>query len=325
MAERSDDVRASGRAETIRRFWGELKAIRHQPWGEPLGYLFIAPAVILYAVFNGWPILRGLTIAFQDYRWLIPESQGFLTSFNGLDNFVEMFTDKNFWQSFGVALKFTAMTFPTGIVLSLFVATLISRVKHPLMAGFYRVVMYLPVVLPISTAMLLWGHLFAAQFGYLNVLLSKIAGRKVEIFWLGPGWALPSVAIASVWKSFGYNTLLFLIGIYNINSELYEAAAIDGAGSWERFWFITLPLLKPIFTLILVLSAGILSATEQMLVLTGGGPGTETLTVGLYSYKQAFSWGDMRMGYAGAINLVLGLVHMFLSAIIFKTLRTEKQ
>jgi ABC-type sugar transport system permease subunit len=159
----------------------------------------------------------------------------------------------------------------------------------------------------------------------LNVLLSKIAGREVHIFWLGPGWALPSVAIASVWKSFGYNTLLFLIGIYNINSEIYEAASIDGAGALARFWSITLPLLKPIFTLILVLGAGILSATEQMLVLTNGGPGTETMTVGLYAYKQAFSWGDMRMGYSGAMNLVLGLIHMILSAVIFRALRSEKQ
>jgi multiple sugar transport system permease protein len=321
----AENIKGGGKLPTVLRFINEFRGITRQPLGEPLGYLFIAPAVILYLVFHGWPILRGLTIAFQDYRWLIPESQGFLTSFNGLDNFVEMFTDNDFWESMVVALRFTAMTFPTGIILPLFVATLISRVEHPVISGFYRVVMYLPVVLPISTAMLLWGHLFAAQFGYLNVLLSGIVGRKVEIFWLGPGWALPSVAIASVWKSFGYNTLLFLIGIYNINRELYEAASIDGAGSLAQFWFITIPLLKPIFTLILVLSAGILSATEQMLVLTGGGPGTETLTVGLYAYKQAFSWGDMRMGYAGAMNLVLGLIHMVFSAVIFRTLRSEKQ
>jgi ABC-type sugar transport system permease subunit len=307
------------------RFIEEIKAIRRQPWGEKSGYLFIAPAVILYLVFQGWPILRGVTIAFQDYRWLIPESQGFLTSFNGLDNFVEIFQDKSFWEGMVVSLKFTAMTLPTGIILSLLVANLIAHVKNPIMAGFYRVVMYLPVVLPISTAMLLWGHLFAAQYGYLNVIISAILGRKTTIFWLGPGWALPSVAIASIWKSFGYNTLLFLIGMYNINTEIYEAAAIDGAGSWAKFWSITVPLLKPIFTLILVLGAGILSAVEQMMVLTNGGPGTETLTVGLYAYRQAFTWGDMRMGYGGAINLVLGLIHMIASALIFRALRSEKQ
>ena len=325
MADRGRDVRGGGRAETTRRFIGELKAIRRQPWGETLGYLFIAPAVLLYALFQGWPIIRGLTIAFQDYRWLIPESQGFLTSFNGLDNFVEMFTDAGFWEGMVVALKFTALTLPTGIILSLLVATLIARVKQPVLAGFYRVVMYLPVVLPISTAMLLWGHLFAMQYGYLNVILSFVFGKKVSIYWLGPGWALTSCAIASIWKSFGYNTLLFLIGIYNINEELYEAASIDGAGSWARFWFITVPLLKPIFTLILVLSAGIMSAVQQMMVLTGGGPGTETQTVGLYAYRQSFTWGDMRMGYGGAMNLILGLIHMILSAVIFKALRTEKQ
>lgn len=325
MPDRGEDIRGGGRVETARRFVGELRAIRRQPRGETLGYLFIAPAVILYAVFQGWPIIRGLTIAFQDYRWLIPESQGFLTSFNGLDNFMELFNDASFWDGMVIALKFTAMTLPTGIILSLFVATLIARVKQPILAGFYRVVIYLPVVLPISTAMLLWGHLFAMQYGYLNVILSFLFRKKVSIYWLGMGWALPSVAIATVWKSFGYNTLLFLIGIYNINEELYEAASIDGAGSWEKFWFITIPLLKPIFTLILVLSAGIMSAVQQMMVMTDGGPGTETQTVGLYAYRQAFTWGDMRMGYGAAINLILGLIHMISSAVIFRALRTEKQ
>jgi multiple sugar transport system permease protein len=320
----SQQTQARTRAETIQRLVLEIKGLKSQPWGEKLGYIFIAPAVLLYVVFQGWPIVRGLTIAFQDYRWLIPDTQGFLTSFNGLENFIEMVNDGRFWESLVVALKFTAMTVPSDIALALFAAVMIARVKNPYVSGFYRVIIYLPVVLPISTAMLLWGRLFAAQFGYLNVIISFILGGTRNIFWLGPGLALPSVAIASVWKSFGYNTLLFLIGIYNINSEIYEAAAIDGANAWKQFLHITLPLLKPIFTLILVLNAGIISATEQMMILTNGGPGYETTTIGLYAYRQAFTWGDMRMGYAGAMNLMLGLVSMLLSMIVFKALRTEK-
>lgn len=323
MAER--ELRGGGKVGTLRRFFQEVRSIRRQPWGETMGYLFVAPAVILYLIFQGWPVIRGLTIAFQDYRWLIPESRGFLTTFNGLDNYVEMVNDKKFWESMVVALKFTGMTFPTNVIVPLLVAFLISQVETPWLVGFYRVVVYLPVVLPISTAMLLWGHLLAMNYGYANVLLSKVFGQDVSIYWLGPGWALFSCAIASVWKRFGYNTLLFLIGIYNINRELYEAASIDGAGAWAQFWHITLPLLKPTFTIILVLGAGILSATQQMLILTDGGPGTETTTVGLYAYRQGFQWGDMRMGYGGAMNLVLGLIHMGLSAIVFKTFRSERQ
>ena len=320
----AQEVKGSGKAETISNWLRELKAIREQAWGEPIGYLFVAPAVILFTIFQGWPVIRGLTIAFQDYRWLIPGSQS-LASFNGLDNFTEMVHDPGFWDSLVVALKFTAMTLPAQIIIPLLVAVLIARVHQQIMAGFYRIIVYLPVVLPISTAMLLWGHLYAVQFGYINVILSAIARHKVEIFWLGPGWALPSTAIASVWKTFGYNALLFLIGIYNINPEIYEAAKVDGAGSWTEFWYMTIPLLKPIFILVLVLGAGIVSATVQMMVLTQGGPGTETLTVGLYAYWQAFQWGDMRMGYAAAINLVLGLINMAFAGIIFKALRTEKQ
>ena len=120
--------------------------------------------------------------------------------------------------------------------------------------------------------------------------------------------------------------VLFLIGIYNINTEQFEAASIDGAGGWAKFRYITLPMLKPIFVIVLVLSAGVLGTTVEVLVLfdTGGGPAESALTTGLYIYRTAFSVGDMRMGYAAAMSLVLGLLGMLLSAVVFKLLRTER-
>ena len=132
--------------------------------------------------------------------------------------------------------------------------------------------------------------------------------------------------IAAVWASFGHQALLFLIGIYNINNEQYEAAAIDGAGEWAQFRYITLPGLRPIFVIVLVLSAGVLGTTVEMMVLfdTGGGPAESALTTGLYIYRTAFQTGDMRMGYAAAMSLVLGLVSMVLSGVVFRLLRTER-
>jgi ABC-type sugar transport system permease subunit len=321
-----DEVRARGGRAVYADFFRQLFTLRQQEWGNVWGYLLVAPALILYLVFQAWPILRGLFMAFSDYRWIIRETHG-LAGFNGVANFVEMWRDETFWKSLVTALKYTAMYLPTTIFLALFVAVMISKVRNSTLAAFHRVVSYLPVILPISVAMVVWRNIYHGEWGYLNYFLKNVVGIEKPPNWLGsPKWAMLAVVIPSVWKSFGHQTLLFLIGIYNINRELYEAASIDGAGGWGQFWYITLPSLKPIFTIILVLSAGVASATVEMMILfgTGGGPAESVLTTGLYLYRVAFRIGDMRMGYAAAMSLVLGIIGMILSGVVFKVLRTEK-
>jgi ABC-type sugar transport system permease subunit len=204
---------------------------------------------------------------------------------------------------------------------------MISKVKQPMLAGFYRVVSYLPVILPVSVAMVVWRNIYHTEFGYLNYFLKSVIGIDKPPNWLGSSqWAMLAVLIATVWMSFGHQALLFLIGIYNINVEQYEAAAIDGAGSWAQFRYITLPGLKSIFVIVLVLSAGVLGTTVEMMVLfnTGGGPAESVLTTGLYIFRTAFEVGDMRMGYAAAMSLVLGVIGMLISGLVFKLLRTER-
>jgi ABC-type sugar transport system permease subunit len=189
------------------------------------------------------------------------------------------------------------------------------------------VIAYMPVILPISIAMLVWGKLFDYRFGYLNVLLQNL-GVENAPNWLGsPSTALYAMVIPTVWSRFGSWTLLFLIGIYNINRELYEAARVDGATGWSQFRYITMPLLKPVFVLVLVLGSGVVSATEESMILFGGttgGPAEAALTTGVYLYRIAFIHGDMRMGYAATMSLFLGLVNMIITIFIFKTMRTER-
>lgn len=319
-----DQVRQEGRGAVLGEFAREFGRVRVRGWGNPWGYILGLPPLLLYATFSAYPILRGLVMAFQDYRFLIPETRSPLVSFNGLGNWVEMFRDPFFWQSLKVSVIFTLGEFPLSLVLGLFCAVVISSLKTGFMPAVTRVVTYLPVVLPMAVAMKAWSFLYSQDLGYINYLIEKLFGVPEGPIWLGYDWAIFSVIIASAWKSFGFNTLLFLVGIYGINQELYEAASIDGAGAWDRFWHITLPSLKPIFTLIFVLGAGILSATEQMMLLTDGGPADSTLSTGLYIWRVAFSFGDMRLGYASAMSLLLGLVHTVLAAIIFKTLGTER-
>jgi len=310
----------------LAEFFYQVRTLRSQKWGNLWGYVFVAPALLLYLIFQAWPIVRGLYMAFSDYRWIIPATHGW-SSFNGLDNFTEMWTDETFWTSLGIALKFTVVYVPATMLLALFVAVMISKVKNAKLAGFYRVVSYLPVILPVSVALVIWRSFYHTEFGYLNYFLKSTLGIAKPPNWLGDAdWALWSVLIAAVWMTFGHQALLFLIGIYNINPEQYEAASMDGAGGWAQFRYITLPMLKPIFVIVLVLSAGVLGTTVEVLVLfdTGGGPAESALTTGLYIYRTAFSVGDMRMGYAAAMSLVLGLLSMLISGVVFKMLRTER-
>ncbi len=321
-----DEVRARGAGAVATEFVRELLGLRRQKWGNLWGYVFIAPAVIMYLIFQAWPIVRGLFMAFSDYRWLIPATQGW-SGFNGLANWDEMIHDPTFWHSFWIAVKFSAMVIPLTLVLSLFTAAMIAQIRHGFTAGVYRVIAYMPVILPISVAMLVWAKLFDFRFGYLNVLLQDV-GVQNPPNWLGsPGSALYAMVIPTVWARFGSWTLLFLIGMYNINRELYEAARVDGANGWHQFMSITVPLLKPVFVLVLVLGSGVVSATEESMILFGGttgGPAESALTTGVYLYRTAFIHGDMRMGYAATMSLFLGLVNMLITLVVFNALRTER-
>lgn len=324
--QRVDEVRAQGVRAVATEVVREFGRLRRQGWGNLWGYAFIAPAVLLYGVFQAWPILRGLFMAFSDYRWLVPSTRGF-AGFNGLANWIEMAKDGTFWHSFVVALQFSLMVIPLTLALSLLTAVLIAQVRNGALAALFRVVAYLPVILPISIAMLVWAKLFDFRFGYLNVLLQAL-GVQTPPNWLGsPGVALYAMVIPTVWSRFGSWTLLFLIGIYNINREIYEAAHVDGANGWRQFRHITLPLLKPVFTLVLVLGSGVVSATEESIILFGGttgGPAEAALTTGVYLYRLAFIHGDMRMGYAATMSLFLGVVNMLVTILVFQTLRTEQ-
>jgi multiple sugar transport system permease protein len=322
-----DEVREQGAGAVAAQFVRELFSLHRQEWGNLWGYVFIAPAVILYLVFQAWPIVRGLFMAFSDYRWIVPATHGW-AGFNGLENWIEMFQDRTFWKSFWIAVKFSLMVTPLTLILALTTAVLISHVRNNFLAATYRVIAYLPVILPISVAMLVWAKLFDVRFGYLNVMLQGI-GIENPPNWLGSSAvALYAMVLPTVWARFGSWTMLFLIGIYGINREVYEAARVDGANGWQQFLRITIPLLKPVFVLVLVLGSGVVSATEESMILfggTSGGPAEAALTTGVYLYRIAFIHGDMRMGYAATMSLFLGLVNMLVTLIVFKTLRTESQ
>lgn len=314
------DMDTTSRADTVREFFAQIRAARQAGWGNPFGYLFIAPALSLYLVFNIWPMIRGFVMAFTDYRFLYPDS---IWDFSGVGNFGEMLADRHFWNAFGVSIRYSLMVIPATLVLALFIAVLISRVKS--LDGFYRWVIYLPTILPIAVTFLMWKAFYDPRFGFINANLAAMGMDPATLpRWLGSTrTALPAVAAADIWRSVGFPCLLFVLGIYNIDRSLYEAASIDGASGWQSFWRITIPLLRPVFTLVLVLNSHILGATEQMMIMTEGGPQRTTETVGLYLYKMAFQLGDLRLGYAAAISLALGLLSAAFAGFWFRALREQ--
>lgn len=296
------------------------RAVGRSAFGNnPLGYLFIAPALILYLVFNVWTIFRGITMAFTDYKFVFPDTRW---DFNGITNFAEMVSDPEFWHSVWVSVKYGLMVMPTTIVVALLIAVAISRVRRG--AGFYRWMVYLPVVLPTAVTFLLFGQAYNNQFGLINTVLQGW-GAQSPPNWLGDGkWVLPALAAADVWRSFGFPVLLFLIGLYNIPAELYEAAQIDGASGWQQLRRITLPLLRPIIALVLILNVHLPQATDPPLILTQGGPGNASETIGFYIYRTAFMVGNLRLGYSAAMSLVVGLASAIMALAVFRMLRARE-
>ena len=304
---------------TTQRATGGKK--RHSFLGNDLlGYLFIAPALILYLVFNIWPLFRGILMAFTDYRFVYPETRW---AFNGVENFVKLFESVRVREAAVVSAKYSLIVVPAVLVLALFTAILISRVRRG--SGFYRWTVYLPTILPVAVSFLMFRQMYAPNFGLINSFLRGL-GIEDPPFWLGEvATALPAVGAAHLWIIFGFPTLLFLIGIYSIGEELYEAASLDGASRWQQFLFITLPLLKPTTAMVLILIVpGVFGVTDPMLILTQGGPQGSTQTLGYYLYDIAFVRGDLRLGYASAISLVVSLVTAALVALIFRWSRERE-
>jgi ABC-type sugar transport system permease subunit len=290
---------------------------RNNPWG----YVFIAPALGLYLIFSVWPIIRGFLMAFTDFRFIYPDTRW---EFNGISNFREMYHDDDFWNAVRVSARYTLYVLPSTIIIALLLAIMISKVNR--LAGFYRWMIYLPVILPVAVSYLMFGEMFSYKFGLINSVLRDLGVRRPPNWLSDPEWVLRSLASVDIWRGIGFPTLLFLVGIYNISSDLYEAAAIDGANGWQQFRSITVPLLKPVFALILLLDLAVFPmVVDPMLILTGGGPQDRSMSVGLYAYQTAFQMGDLRLGYAAAMNLVLGMTCALIALIVFWMLRSDME
>ena len=308
---------------------------------EPLAYLFLLPAILVLTVFHFFPLLFAFYISL--HNWRIRK-----VGFNGLANYTEALQKREFWQAFGNTVYFVIGTVPFTMAIALLLAYLLFQKVRFL--SFFRTVYFLPYVTSTVAAAAVWTWMFNGRTGVLNALLGGAFGPDARLRWLqepkgigfmlaerigvaipadyplallrGPSLALVSIMAMTIWHLLGFDIVIFLAGLGNINKELYEAARIDGANEWTIFRRITIPLLMPTISFLTIISTiGAFKAFNEIYVMStaafpggqasSGGPLGSTQTVVIYVYNQFYS--SQRLGYGSAVAFLLFAVILALT------------
>jgi multiple sugar transport system permease protein len=269
--------------------------------GSRAGWCFVAPAVIAIAVFFVGPVLAALAMSFTDFDIYALASLRNLRVV-GLDNYVQLLQTPLFWQALGNTLFFVVVGVPLSIAASLAAALLLNA---PLVRfkGFFRTALFAPVVTTLVAVAVVWRYLLHTRYGLINQGLGWFGIGPID--WLGdPFWALPALVLMSVWKNFGYHMIILLAGLQAIPKDLYEAASLEGASTWQQFRHVTLPTLAPMLAMVSILTmAGYFQVFAEPYVMTQGGPAQRTVTVLYLMYDEGFKWWNL--GAASAVAFVL--------------------
>ncbi|WP_430791249.1 carbohydrate ABC transporter permease [Actinoplanes sp. G11-F43] len=279
-------------------------------------YLLIAPFFVLFAIFGLFPIIFNGIVALRNWRLDEPT----LTGWAGADNFTKLLSDSDFWDAlintFGI---FILSTVPQ-LLIALIIANLLNRKLRG--ATFWRIGILLPYVTPVAASTLVFAIFFSRDYGMANWLLSLVGfGQEQPLDWRASTWS-SWIAIATMvnWKWIGYNALLYLSAMQAIPKDVYEAAAVDGAGPWKQLWRITVPMIQPVvlFTVILSTIGGLQLFSEPMLfdenpALANGGYDHQYRTIAQLIYK--VGWRDLNLGYAAAMSWALFLIILIVAAV----------
>ena len=279
------------------------------------GYIFISPWLIGFAVFTVGPMIASLIVSLTRYN--ITTAPVYI----GLENYVKLFTgDPRFWHSLGITFRFALIAIPLNLLFGFVLALLLNQ-NVPGVA-FWRTIYYLPSVIAGVAVAILWSLIFNPRFGILNWLLSLI-GIDGPGWLASPDWAVPALIIMSLW-SVGGGMIIYLSGLQSIPTALYEAAELDGATSWQRLFYITIPLMSPVIFYNLIIGIiGTFQYFTEVYVITAtadtglGGPLESTLFYNVYLYSNAFRYLDM--GYASALAWVLFVIVLVLTLLVFRS------
>ena len=262
---------------------------------------FVAPALGLIGVFFLLPVVASLVLSFTDFDiYAIADARHLRLV--GADNYATLLRDPRFCTALRNTLYFVLVGGPLSVAVSLGAALLVSA-RLVRCRGLFRTVFFLPVVTTLVAVAVVWRYLYHPRFGLLNRGLALVGLGPID--WLGdPAWAMPAIILLAVWKNFGFNMIIFVAGLQNVPERLYEAARIDGAGAWQQFRRVTLPMLAPTFVFVgVVTMIGYFQLFAEPYVMTQGGPADSTLSVVLLMYEEGFRWWTMGRGAAIAFVL----------------------
>lgn len=267
-----------------------------------LALLFIAPASLGLLVFLVWPLLTGIYYSFTEYTTLTP------AQWVGLDNYVRLFEDPVFWTSLRVTILYVVINIGVQTVVALLIAVLMQRLTQ---STILRSLVLAPYLVSNVVAAIVFLWILDTQLGIFNVALGWIGFDPIS-FWADETWVIPTVALVNVWRHMGYTALLLFAGLQSIPSHLYEAARTEGAGEMRMFRSITLPLLRPILALVLIMTIiGSFQVFDTVAVTTRGGPADASKVLQMYIYDNAFA--QYQFGYASALSVALLVILMVIT------------
>jgi multiple sugar transport system permease protein len=286
-----------------------------------MAWLFSTPAIILLIIFLVIPFIMAIGLAFTDQR-LIP-NPNLPTQIVGLRNFTRMFQDEAFIRGLLNNFYFVVVVVPVQTSLALFLAILVNQKLKGM--NYYRTIYFAPVVTSMVVVAIVWTFLYNEQ-GLINAFLSAISfGALGPYDWLrNTKLVFPAIMVLSIWQGAGFQMVIYLAGLQEIPSDLYEAAEVDGANAFQQFFYITLPQLRNT-TIFVILATTILAFKlfDQVKVMTNGGPQNASMTTMLYVIDQG--WGQLKVGYASAVSVVFFLIVLVISLLQRRFLREERQ
>ncbi|MFF3201154.1 carbohydrate ABC transporter permease [Streptomyces sp. NPDC002962] len=275
-----------------------------------LAAVFIAPALLGFVVFLLWPTLRGIYLSFTRFNLLTP------AEWVGFDNYVRMAHDPIFWSSLEVTVVYVVINIGVQTVSALAIAVLLQRLTQ---SALLRGIVLTPYLMSNVVAGIVWLWILDTQLGVGNEIVAALGLDRVP-FLADETWAIPTIALINVWRHVGYTALLLFAGLQAIPNDMYEAAKVDGASEWRMFWRITMPLLRPVLAVVLIMTViGSFQVFDTVAVTTRGGPADATNVLQYYIYGAAF--GRFQFGYASAMSVALLVV---LSAITFVQYRLTR-
>ncbi|MBO8127533.1 MAG: sugar ABC transporter permease [Firmicutes bacterium] len=281
--------------------------------GKGFYYTLLAPSLIFMLLVVVFPLIYAVILSLQQYDLTNPLGNQFV----GIQNYVRMFTDVNFWASLGRSVYFTVASVSLSFVFGLAIALLLNR-QDIIANNFFRSVYLIPIVIAPMVIGATFRYMLSYDYGIINYLLNLIGLPKVAF--LGSSqWALNSIILVDVWQWTPFMILVLLAGLESLPKEPYEAARIDGANFWQELRYITLPLMKPVITIaVLIRTMDAFRAFDKVFMMTSGGPGSSSETLSYYVWKTGFQWFKMGEGSARGIFMLYFVV--FISWLYLRTL-----